>query len=592
MKKISWTKRIAAGFLALLLWTVQAEASVTMGGDGTVYPEKEHGEVSLDKMSRDLFDQEAFEEAAEELSSLAEKRGQEKKVRELYQVILEETDNLYTQYVLLTLDYYKDVENEEAARKYEETGNLLMEAGNTAAETLRDLVNSEFYGQVLREEMGPENAAAFAGYESVTPEESRLTEKEMDLVREYEEALMQDYEDSREENQVLGEIYLELVETRTELARLQGYDNYADYAYECGYYRDYTVEDVERLRESVKEELVPLYEACLSYATEQNAGLIFTERETDAEEMLDSLAPVMEKIRPEIGDAYEYFRSYHLYDIEPDEKKMDMGYTVELPAYGDAYIYDNSYGTYQDYFTIIHEFGHFTSVFYEDSHYLYSTVNMDVSEIHSQGMEVLFWPYYEELAPGMGESMQAYVVFELLSNIITCCIYDEIEQEIYRNPDMSLQELNQAAEDISSQYGGDQTLDPYQWVELTHLYQQPLYVISYATSALAALEILELSAEDADQALEVYMEISASGTSRPYCAVLDGCGLRDIFQEGSLEETAGNIADLLDLTVEKTDESQEEPPAGGILEQVLAGLEDWAGEIFAGGGRTLWDRLQ
>lgn len=158
-----------------------------------------------------------------------------------------------------------------------------------------------------------------------------------------------------------------------------------------------------------------------------------------------------------------------------------MGYTVELPAYGDAYIYDNGYGTYQDYFTMIHEFGHFTSVFYEDIHYLYSVVNMDVSEIHSQGLEVLCWPYYEELVPGMGEAMQAYVVYEMLINIISCCIYDEIEQEIYRNPDMSLEELNQAVVDISSQYGYDQTLDQYQWVELNHLYQQPFYVISYAT---------------------------------------------------------------------------------------------------------------
>ena len=120
-----------------------------------------------------------------------------------------------------------------------------MEVGNTAAETLRDLLNSEYYGEVIREEMGPENAAAFEEYESVTEEEGYLAEKEMELIREYEEAAMQDYDDYREENQVLGGIYLELVEVRTKLAQIQGYDNYADYAYECGYYRDYTVEDVE-----------------------------------------------------------------------------------------------------------------------------------------------------------------------------------------------------------------------------------------------------------------------------------------------------------------------------------------------------------
>lgn len=586
MKNIRWTKRITAFLLALFLGAVQVDAAVTTGGYGTNYSEKEHSEVPLDEMSRELFDQDAFDSAVEELSGLVGRRGREDRARELYRVILRETDNLYTQYMLLTLDYYRDVENEEVAARYEESGSLLMEVGNTAAETLRDLLNSEYYGEVIREEMGPENAAAFEEYESVTEEEGYLAEKEMELIREYEEAAMQDYDDYREENQVLGGIYLELVEVRTKLAQIQGYDNYADYAYECGYYRDYTVEDVERLRESVKEELVPLYEECFSYALDKDMGSLFLDRAESSEEMLDSLGTILEEIHPDVGAAYEYFRTFELYDIEPDGKKMDMGYTVELPAYGDAYIYDNGYGTYQDYFTMIHEFGHFTSVFYEDIHYLYSVVNMDVSEIHSQGLEVLCWPYYEELVPGMGEAMQAYVVYEMLINIISCCIYDEIEQEIYRNPDMSLEELNQAVVDISSQYGYDQTLDQYQWVELNHLYQQPFYVISYATSALAALEILELSEADRDQALEVYMDISASGTETPYCAVLEECGLRNIFEEGSVAETAEGIASILDLTVPERQRTEK-----GIIKSILDGLAEWAAQLESSEWETLWDRL-
>lgn len=586
MKNIRWTKRITAFLLALFLGAVQVDAAVTTGGYGTNYSEKEHSEVPLDEMSRELFDQDAFDSAVEELSGLVGRRGREDRARELYRVILRETDNLYTQYMLLTLDYYRDVENEEVAARYEESGSLLMEVGNTAAETLRDLLNSEYYGEVIREEMGPENAAAFEEYESVTEEEGYLAEKEMELIREYEEAAMQDYDDYREENQVLGGIYLELVEVRTKLAQIQGYDNYADYAYECGYYRDYTVEDVERLRESVKEELVPLYEECFSYALDKDMGSLFLDRAESSEEMLDSLGTILEEIHPDVGAAYEYFRTFELYDIEPDGKKMDMGYTVELPAYGDAYIYDNGYGTYQDYFTMIHEFGHFTSVFYEDIHYLYSVVNMDVSEIHSQGLEVLCWPYYEELVPGMGEAMQAYVVYEMLINIISCCIYDEIEQEIYRNPDMSLEELNQAVVDISSQYGYDQTLDQYQWVELNHLYQQPFYVISYATSALAALELLELSEADRDQALEVYMDISASGTETPYCAVLEECGLRNIFEEGSVAETAEGIASILDLTVPERQRTEK-----GIIKSILDGLAEWAAQLESSEWETLWDRL-
>ena len=43
----------------MILGAEQVSAAVTLGGEGTVYPEKEHAEVSLGEMSRELFDQEA-----------------------------------------------------------------------------------------------------------------------------------------------------------------------------------------------------------------------------------------------------------------------------------------------------------------------------------------------------------------------------------------------------------------------------------------------------------------------------------------------------------------------------------------------------
>ena len=73
-------------------------------------------------------------------------------------------------------------------------------------------------------------------------------------------------------------------------------------------------------------------------------------------------------------------------------------------------------------------------------------------------------------------------------------------------------------------------------MNVTHLFQQPFYMISYATSALAALEIFQVSAEDRGAAADIYMQISALGTAEPYCEVLEQCGLADIFREGVLEQ--------------------------------------------------------
>ena len=55
MKNLRWIQSAAACFLALILGAEQVSAAVTLGGEGTVYPEKEHAEVSLGEMSRELF---------------------------------------------------------------------------------------------------------------------------------------------------------------------------------------------------------------------------------------------------------------------------------------------------------------------------------------------------------------------------------------------------------------------------------------------------------------------------------------------------------------------------------------------------------
>ena len=92
---------------------------------------------------------------------------------------------------------------------------------------------------------------------------------------------------------------------------------------------------------------------------------------------------------------------------------------------------------YYDIFTVVHEFGHFNSVYHDDTPALYTNINMDVSEIHSQGLELLFYPYYEQMYPGMGSAMQFYAVYEMFNHILLSCAFDEVENAVYRNPDLT-----------------------------------------------------------------------------------------------------------------------------------------------------------
>ena len=48
------------------------------------------------------------------------------------------------------------------------------------------------------------------------------------------------------------------MEVRNQYARSKGYDNYAVYAYEVEYARDYTMDQAQTLYEQVKTEIAPL----------------------------------------------------------------------------------------------------------------------------------------------------------------------------------------------------------------------------------------------------------------------------------------------------------------------------------------------
>ncbi len=570
-------KEISKGLLTGILLcslTAQNVAAVTVsGGEGSYYPEKVHQGLSLDEMDRKSFDADSFTETVEELKTLCGVSGQEERVTELYESLKNQVNQLMTMSALANLDYYSNMEDQEAADWNDQVSEIYTVAADQASSSLREMLNSE-YGYICREDMDEYNEASYLAYEDMTEEEADLYNRHQELVAEYEEKLMDSYDSDGEENKVLGDIFLELVELRTEIAQAAGYESYAEYSYETGYFRDYSLEDAAELRENVKEELVPFFYDLVDRALEAGVEEVFEDYQVSDQDLLDGLAPYMGKINSEIGECFSYFTEHALYTLESDENKIGMAYTTDLPAYGDAYIYDNRYDSYLDVFTVIHEFGHFNSIYHDNTPALYTNANMDVSEIHSQGLELLFYPYYEEMYPELGQAMQAYVLYEMLVNILISCAYDEFETEVYANPDMTLKEMNREMASIVEDYGLDRSYAS-NWVETTHLFSQPSYMISYATSALAALELFCLADTDRDLAVDAYMKISASATAKPYRQVLEESNLTDIFELDSLENLVADLERILWYQSQNQDQNQsgssrkEEGSAGSY------GMQEW-----------------
>ena len=532
--------------------------------------------VDFSQRPYEHFSTTVMDKAMEEFELALNTQGQEEEVERLYDLIISEFDRLATMTYMAQIEYDKDVSNEAAAQEQAYTTDLYAELGDKAASCIsRGLATS--YANALEDRIGGEYVSMVEYYQEDSQERQELDKKEQELLRQYDQLAADDitveyngqrwnyqrleteedlstdtYRDilkelSREKNRILGNKFMELVQVRDQIAGVSGYDNYAEYAYNAVYGRDYTMEDAKKLCGNVKDTIVPLNDDMwyldVDYASYDSLDEL---ESSSAEDMFNAVGPALVRTQPELGGIFQYMRDNHLYDIQAGaegEDRADSSYTVALPSYKDAFIFINRSNTFRDYQSLIHEFGHFSSYYYNAGPELYQGFNVDVCEIQSQGLELLVARQAESM---LGEGAEAYV-FETLTDMlyvtITACMFQEFEETVYRNPDMTLEEMNRKFKEIQDSYDGwyyrvygDEC---YEWVDIPHLFHSPMYYIGYGTSALSAL--------DWDLAVDTYMGILHEGMDAPYKGTISKWGMRDVFDQPQMEDLARDIRSMQGL---------------------------------------------
>ena len=571
-------KGFTAVILAFSLMACQRQTAAVVH-----YPDKEHMPVDYEDMVFTGFDETNLQAALTELQELSDAGAFQKKdaqthkrVEELYDVIKTELNILYTQYSLIGIQYDCNGAEEELAELSAELSSRGNVINDQCYQALALLVDTP-YQDVIEADAGEDNIAGLRNYEGVTDEMFALHEEEEKLVQSYDQVMSllfqitvdgqtwteeelnnadissQDYHRiytqlEQERNQSAGEIYRQLVQVRTDIAREAGYDSYVDYAYGTIYNRDYTLEDIQPVWEAVKEYIVPLSEKVVDSIDSREFRGLHRRTRSSGEEILDAIQPYMGQIDPELGETFDFMRTHHLYDIEYSDSKLYMGYTVGLPQYGTAFIFNQPYGDFQDYIDTVHEFGHFNETFHCTQHDLWSDFNIDVGEIHSQGLTLLFTEYSDEIFGQYGDTFSRIVLWNILDTVADGCLYDEFQATVYQNPDMTLEEINQLYKQLAVQYGYwyDDEDEGYDWIQVSHNFQNPLYYISYATSALSSLDLWLISLEDRDKAVDIYLELAALSLSRPYRETIEQVGLRNIFRPRTIPKMAEELEEYLE----------------------------------------------
>lgn len=420
--------------------------------------------------------------------------------------------------------------------------------------------------------VGAEAAEYFRDYNELGSQEWELVERETELVNEYYTALEavdgMSYEyggqswtaetlDSRAgdrlyetdydgycevyygileaQNETLGPIYIELVALRQQLAALAGYDSYADYAYACSFGRDYTPEDAALFCEQVRQSVAGDYFGSVYYDPRSMGA----DMQPDAETLIALLGEYADDIAPAVQSAWEYLTENGLYFIGGEDCRMDSSYTNLFPASGAPVIVQKLYGDSGDLATAAHEFGHFCAALTSPPpNYLSAAEDFDLLEIHSNGLEVLYTHFYDDMFADAADDAVYAVLADQLGGVVDGCIFDEFQRRVYAEPELTLDKVNRLYAQVCREFGDEAVRDvDYGWMYVPHNFEQPFYYISYAVSSLAALQIWEQSLGDFDAAADTWLRIVETGAC--------GDGYRTVMENAGLESfTASGAADI------------------------------------------------
>ncbi len=498
------------------------------------------GDVDYDDMDYWQYDLRDLEKYTDAIYDFAENGGTQEDYDQADFELLDELNKIYTLYTMADTATYAHAGDEDLNREAALAADVYYEAKDRAFEALKAMAQSE-HSELMENSYGGMLMEYIRGYAPSEDEEDDLSARENELIAKYYSLMSEDEPDLDE----VGRVYVELVKLRQRQAELSGDDSYASYAYAVFYGKDYTPEDARTVWEGAKRYFAPLV---MEYGSEiiDETDALAADRDFDCSEesVLDALGRGAEILSGELFEAKEYLADHGLYDISRSPDKAGEGFTVFLYYYNEPYIFNSASGTFYDYLDLMHEFGHFVSWYYCPSSLLFGIADNDLSELQAQGMTVAMSCTFGELfGQERGDTMADWTLLDLALSVVDGAMYDEFQQKVFEEPDLTPERVDEIYAGLFEEYG----YTPYEgyereWMYVGHNFANPFYYISYAVSALGALEINELMSEDLGEGLDKYLTVLAMDPEIWfYSEAIEEAGLSDIFDI----EAYGPIAEAL-----------------------------------------------
>lgn len=344
-------------------------------------------------------------------------------------------------------------------------------------------------------------------------------------------------------NPKLARVYIDLVKNRQAQAAAAGYDSYEELAFDHDFGRDYSPELAEEYLQSIKKSIVPLYHEVVA------SGALWSVESgpLDAKRLEEVLRCGVSDMGQDVQDAYEFMVKYRLCDLDYSPLKAEMSFQTYLSAYEVPFLFMDAGGTLSDITTFSHEFGH-----YLDGYLNYGAEEtIDLAECYSQAMELLMLTRLDEvLSSEELENLYQIKMLDILNMYVQQAAFAEFEHILYSTDpeELSPEYINQVFLRMCREYGfceeGLEDLYANFWMDITHFFEQPFYVITYPVSHDIAMQIFQLEEAAPGAGLEKFMEM----LPREYPDMLDSAlnaGLESPFDSGRIEKVAATMRAIL-----------------------------------------------
>ena len=409
---------------------------------------------------------------------------------------------LYAQNSIASVMYYANMKDETLKEQHLHTTNLCTDANDAYIQMTRRVYLSDT----------PAKETLFEGW----------SEQDIMFLMSYNEQVVQlnkrnaaivvEYQNTKDETTRI-ELYKEMVINNNQIAQIYGYENYYFYASELVCRRDYSADEMALIRQYGRDYLADLYATALK-TFRKNYNRLSSAKQKSVNAFLNN--------------DYTSIRTDHIGNylaVMPDTmethiKQMiqqDSLFTKDTNAMGGAFtisVGERSYcffgPGYASLATVIHEGGHY----YASRYNKLNSIPLDLAETHSQANEWLFLAYLDgKFADNEYQCVLDYRLVNDLSTILVCLMVDEFEQQVYASDvaNFTAKDFKDLMNGIVAEYFDPEyaatdfgDMNGY-WPQV--VVDHPVYYLSYAVSAITAMDLYTIAVEDFAGATEIYRKL-------------------------------------------------------------------------------------